>query len=94
MTLEKTWYDKCGVRSGGCIEMTMCGKDLTRMKCQNGIGNNKHNNIHPVTIYIVWIVLELILHTIISCGEEGNVELGDDRRGGSNNITQHIFAER
>ena len=36
MTLERTWYDKCGVRSGGCIEMTRCGKDMTRMKCQNG----------------------------------------------------------
>jgi len=57
------------------------------------LGNNKYTTIHPVTI-IVWIVLELILHTIISCEEEGNVELGDDRRGGSNNITQHIFAER
>jgi hypothetical protein len=52
------------------------------------LGNNKYTTIHPVTI-IVWIVLELILHTIISCEEEGNVKLGDDRRGGSNNITQH-----
>ena len=46
MTLERTWYD-CGVRSGGCIEMTMCGKDLTRMKCQNGIGNNNTQQYTP-----------------------------------------------
>jgi len=34
---------------------------------------------------IVWLVLELILHTINHRGEEGIVELGDDRIGESNN---------
>ena len=57
MTLERNWYDKCGVRSGGCIEMTMWGKDMTRMKCQNGIGKTMHNNI-PRNYMIVWIVLD------------------------------------
>ena len=37
---------------------------------------------------IVWIVLELILHTINHHGEEGIVELGDDRIGESNNKQQ------
>ena len=91
MTLERNWYDKCGVRSGGCIEMTMWGEDMTRMKCQNGIGNNNTQQYTPHNYRIVWIVLDLILHTIISCGEEGIVELGDDRRGGLNNNTQCIF---
>ena len=92
MTLERTWYDKCGVRSGGCIEMTMCGKDLTRMKCQNGIGNNNTQQYIPCNyIYCLDSFGTDILHTIIFCGEEGHVDLGDDRRGGSNNNTQYIF---
>ena len=68
MTLERNWYDKCGVRSGGCIEMTMWGKDMTRMKCQNGIGNNNTQQYTPRNYRIVWIVLDLIMHAIISCG--------------------------
>ena len=55
------------------------------------IGNNNTQQYTPRNYRIVWIVLDLILHTIISCGEEGNVELGDDRRGGSNNNTQYSY---
>ena len=79
MTLERNWYEP--IR--GVIEMTMRGKDMTRMKCQND--REQQYTTAPRNYRIVWIVLELTLHTIISCREEGNVELGDDRRGESNN---------
>ena len=55
------------------------------------VGNN---NTHPVTM-IVWIVFALPLHTINHRWDEGIVELGDDRRGESNNKqqqTQNIFS--
>ena len=78
-----------GVRSSGVALMLTIEKDI--LKNDKMIGNNNTQQYTTPNYTIVWIGLTLPLHTINPYGEEGIVELGDDRRGNQTTTNSDIY---